>query len=350
MEVTLEKDKEKNIRRFIITTIIVLLFSPAFRFVFGDTWQFGSLKNFIDSNLYAYIVSFAFWGVNANMGRWTGRKLNWDKSPKRANAISLSLIIFTGISLSILIPFFYLKYYEKIPAEKLLYKVTSYAFITLAIDLIFIATYYAGYLATYWEKSIRDNEALKRENLLAEYEALKSQVNPHFLFNSLNTLAGVVEKSPEKATEYINKLSMIYRYVLDHRNKDFIPLEEELNFLDDFIYLSKIRYGNGLIIQNEIKGDNKMIIPMALQLLLENAIKHNEISLENPLTVRLYTTNDFICIQNNLQPKSSIQKTNKVGLENLTKRYEYLNSRKVEVEQNATYFEVRLPLIKPNNK
>ena len=337
---------KKDVKGILIGLLFVLVLSPLTRLIRGDIQQFHSFLNFIHANIYAYVVSILLWTANANLGIWTGSKLNWTGNPRRANTISMLIIMIAGIAISIVVPYVYLKYFEKIPQERLSGLVAIYAFITLAINFIIMSFLYSDYLVKYWEKSIKANEALKRENLLAEYEALKSQVNPHFLFNSLNTLTGVVEKSQEKATEYINKLSMIYRYVLDHRNKDLIPLQEEMNFLNDFIYLSKIRYGKGLLVQNQVTVSRIMIVPMALQLLLENAIKHNVISLEEPLTVNLYTIDGYICMQNNFQPKSSIQKTNRVGLENLTKRYEYLCKKIVEIEKTDAYFEVRIPIIK----
>jgi two-component system LytT family sensor kinase len=112
--------------------------------------------------------------------------------------------------------------------------------------LIIFYLYYSTFIANNWIKSIEKNEELKRENLLAKYEALKNQVNPHFLFNNLNTLSGMVEQKPELATAFIKKLSDIYRYVLEQNDKELVSIKDEMKFVDDYIFLSKMRFGEGL--------------------------------------------------------------------------------------------------------
>jgi LytS/YehU family sensor histidine kinase len=206
--------------------------------------------------------------------------------------------------------------------------------------------YYSKYLVRYYAQSLRSEEELKRENLVARYEALKNQVNTHFLFNSLNTLSGVVEQNPEKAVEYIKKLSDIYRYVLDQRDKELVHIEEELKFVADYIHLAKIRHGNGLELKQRITaGHNWYIAPLGLQILVENAIKHNIISDDMPLVIEIENSSEYLTVKNNSQKKSTVVKSNSIGLENLKNRYTLLSDKPVQIIDGDNYFMVKLPII-----
>src|SRR4030043_2135004 len=157
--------------------------------------------------------------------------------------------------------------------KSLFIDVSIKALICISLEMTFIAIYYSTYLTKYWQESIEANEELKRENLLATYEALKNQVNPHFLFNSLNTLSGVVEQKPELAPDFIKKLSDIYRYVLEQNDKELVSINDELKFVEDYIFLSQMRFGKGLIFKSCLtKNKSLLVIPLGLQMLVENAI------------------------------------------------------------------------------
>jgi LytS/YehU family sensor histidine kinase len=221
--------------------------------------------------------------------------------------------------------------------------------IGISLDMTFISIFYSTYLTKYWKKSIEANEELKRENLLAKYEALKNQVNPHFLFNSLNTLSGLVEQKPELATDFIKKLSDIYRYVLEQNEKELVSINDELKFVEDYIFLSQMRFGKGLIFKScLIKNQNFQVAPLGIQMVVENAIKHNIISDDMPLKIEMESENGFIVVKNNLQKKKTIISGKEpLGLENLKKRYVYLSGVAVEVIESNGKFIVKLPIIEP---
>jgi hypothetical protein len=340
------KSNIRRVRNFLIGLAILILVPTIINFIFGDLKLFQSLKHFIREISFGFTIGACFWLGNWTIGHTTGKKLNWRKNPAKANLISMLLFISWGLLVSLTLPYIYAKYVWEIPAERLISSVVANAFVCISVDIIIISFFYSNYLVYYWGESIKNEEELKRENLIARYEALKNQVNPHFLFNTLNTLTGVVEQNPEKATEFIRKFSDIYRYVLDQKDKELIPLKEELDFVEDYIYLSKIRYGNGLIVEKEIVNMDLFIVPLGLQMLIENAIKHNIISDDQPLVVEIGGNDEYIYVKNTLQRKSSIEITNQVGLDNLVKRYEYLSDRKVEIVETETHFEVCLPLLK----
>jgi LytS/YehU family sensor histidine kinase len=221
--------------------------------------------------------------------------------------------------------------------------------IGISLDMTFISIFYSTYLTKYWKKSIEANEELKRENLLAKYEALKNQVNPHFLFNNLNTLSGMVEQKSELATNFIKKLSDIYRYVLEQNDKELVSINDELKFVDDYVFLTKMRFGEGLIFNSHITNDqNLQIAPLGLQMLVENAIKHNILSDDMPLKIEMEIENGFVIVRNNLQKKKTINSGKEpLGLENLIKRYAYLSDASVEVIEADGKFIVKLPVIEP---
>ena len=197
-------------------------------------------------------------------------------------------------------------------------------------------------------KSIRKNEELKRENLQAKYEVLKNKVNPHFLFNSLNTLSSVIERKPELGSDFVKKLSDIYRYVLEQSDKELVLLDVEMKFVEDYIFLSKIRFGNALIFHSTIpKNSDIQVVPLGLQTLIENAIKHNIISDDMPLQIELGIKDNFIVIKNNIQKKNIIMPDRKPhGLENLRNRYTYHSDLSIEITESDDFFTVRLPIIK----
>lgn len=340
-----EKTRRKKIRSFFIGLTIIITIPVLVNILFGDFNQFTSFGQFLKEVSYGFFLGAFYWLGNFSIGILVGRHLNWRKNPKRANLISLLSFIFTGMIVSVIVPYIYAKYVWLVPDDRVVYSTVVNAFFALSIDVIIISIFYSSYLVKFWGESIKNEEELKRENLIARYEALKNQVNPHFLFNSLNALSGVVEQDPGKAPEFIRKLSDIYRYVLEQKDKECIDIAEETGFVDDYVYLLKIRYGEGLQVENNIRETGVGIVPLGLQILVENAIKHNEISDDRPLRVEIGMDDSYIFVRNNLQRKSTVGQTNRVGLENLVKRYEYVSNRKVLIIDTDQLFEVKLPRI-----
>jgi LytS/YehU family sensor histidine kinase len=180
----------------------------------------------------------------------------------------------------------------------------------------------------------------------AQYELLKQQVNPHFLFNSLNTLKSMVEIEDPHSADFILKLSDFYRFTLESRKMDLISLREELQILDSYTYLLKARFEDGFVLTNEInKVDyNARIPPFSLQLLIENCIKHNVVSLEKPLEIKLYTENNFVVVENPIQLKKGALSTG-VGLDNINRRFLHLLNKEIEIDKTETTFKVKIPII-----
>lgn len=194
-------------------------------------------------------------------------------------------------------------------------------------------------------------ERTKTDNLGAQYELLKQQVNPHFLFNSLNTLKYMVESGDAHAVDFILKLSDFYRFTLESRKLDLIKLSEEQEILNAYVFLLKARFEEGIDLCININEDHlqTLIPPFTLQLLVENCIKHNVVSLAHPLKIRIFSERDFIIVENKLQLKKTPESSMGIGLENINQRYVHFLDKKIEIEASEIFFTVKLPIIHENN-
>lgn len=213
---------------------------------------------------------------------------------------------------------------------------------------LFINAIYEGLLVQeQLTASVIEAEQYKKASLEAQYQNLKTQVNPHFLFNSFNTLMTLIEESPDKASNFLQELSDVYRYVLTAQKKDWVTLEKELEFIDSFVYLLKMRFEENLNIDIKIEPSELRtgIPPLTLQMLVENAIKHNEITATAPLSIRIYTKGEELIVENNKQIRKTVINSTKIGLRNIQNRYQFLSSKRVIVQNEPKTFTVRLPLI-----
>jgi LytS/YehU family sensor histidine kinase len=195
-----------------------------------------------------------------------------------------------------------------------------------------------------------ENEKLLRENLQSQYESLKNQLSPHFLFNSLTALKTLIEESPDVAQEYVNNLSKALRYTLQSNLEQLVILKEEMDFTDSYLFLIKLRFDTNLVVKTSIdeKYSGYKLPPLTIQTLVENAVKHNEISRRNPLTITIYTTdNESLVVTNNLQEKVTREDGTGIGLTNLAKQFQLLLRKDISISKENNEFRVEVPLIKP---
>jgi two-component system LytT family sensor kinase len=347
----MKKNNSRKGKAFYNTIMWMLFFiviPPIVGYLFKGPRIFSSFSYYITYTSIGYAYGIAFGIGNQLIGKYT-EKLDWAKNPKRANLISFLLLIGYGIIVSIMVPYTIDRFLWGMAGMDVFYDVSAKAFMTIVADLIVLYFYNTTFISNHWIKSIEKNEELKRENLLAKYEALKNQVNPHFLFNNLNTLSGMIEQKHELATDFIKKLSDIYRYVLEQNDKELVSLNVELKFVEDYVFLTKMRFGKGLIFNSHITNDqNLQVVPLGIQMLVENAIKHNIISDDMPLKIEMEIEDGFVVVRNNLQKKKTINSgIEPLGLENLKKRYAYLSDASVQVIESDSKFIVKLPIIEP---
>jgi two-component system, LytTR family, sensor kinase len=197
-------------------------------------------------------------------------------------------------------------------------------------------------------QTLIEKEQLAKANLQSQLEGLRNQVNPHFLFNSLNTLTHLIAENPDNAVRFVQKMSKVYRYILEMRDSSTTPLSTELEFLKAYIFLLKERFGDNFqakINKNTEGVSNVEIVPLSLQIIFENAIKHNVISAEKPLLIEVFIENNHLIVRNNLQRKNQVQIGTGTGLENIKDRYALVSDKKMEVIVTPQYFTVVLPLL-----
>lgn len=181
----------------------------------------------------------------------------------------------------------------------------------------------------------------------AKFESLKNQIDPHFLFNSLNVLSSLIEENPDNAQRFTTSLSKIYRYVLEQKDKELVSVEEELAFAKTYMNLLKMRFENSIFYElpQTVSSPDAKVVPLSLQLLLENTVKHNIASPKKPLRIRIVEENGYLVVQNDFQKKEVLQDRRGVGLQNIISRYAIITARKVQIEQTDQYFTVKLPIL-----
>ncbi len=216
-------------------------------------------------------------------------------------------------------------------------------FITMFVSLFFHMIYFY--------KKAQENK-VKEQKIIAgtasaKFETLKNQIDPHFLFNSLNVLSSLIEENPDNAQRFTTSLSKIYRYVLEQKDKELISIEEELSFAKTYMNLLKMRFENSLFYELPEKIDNPeaWVVPLSLQLLLENTVKHNIVSEQKPLHIKIYIENNYLVIQNDFQKKEVLQDRNGVGLQNIISRYGIITERQVLIQQTEKHFSVSIPIL-----
>jgi len=205
------------------------------------------------------------------------------------------------------------------------------------------------YLNQEREYNLTRAEQLNIAKAQAELEALKNQIDPHFIFNSLNTLSFLITRDPQNARLYNDTLAKVYRYILGNKEKDLVLLREEVEFISNYFYLLKIRFSEAVNMEIEITdlaAEDFLIPPISMQALVENAIKHNEFTDLNPLTINVSVSSNYVVIRNAIKPKNYAPPTSKIGLNNLDNRYKLITKRNIIIENNFKFFTVKLPILK----
>jgi len=220
--------------------------------------------------------------------------------------------------------------------------------ITYLFNILFFGIYEAIYSAVGWRYSLLQTEKIKRESLQSQLDNLKSRVNPHFLFNSLNTLSALIHDRPDDAVKAVEQMARSYRYLLQASQKEVVQIREELENVEAYLFLLQIRFGDGLKVEWGIDPhlEDQFIIPLALQMLIENCIKHNVVRLKEPLPIRVFTEqNRWLVIENPIRPKQVPNEGTGMGLKNIQSRYELMGGEGIVVESEGSFFRVKLPIL-----
>jgi two-component system LytT family sensor kinase len=223
--------------------------------------------------------------------------------------------------------------------------------ITSVVNLIFMIALEAWLFFSHGRREEQRVRELSKELSLMRFEVLKDQLKPHFMFNSLNVLSGLIDENVEKAQDFIDEFAQVYRYVLETIEKNLVTVNEELNFARSYMYLQQVRYGENLQFNIDVSASyfNLCLPPLSMQIVLENAIKHNALEPGKPLHILIHAANGAIVIENNLQPKSWKARSTGIGQENLTKRYELVGGTAPEFLISEKKYTVKLPAVQLND-
>ena len=225
-------------------------------------------------------------------------------------------------------------------------EIISYNLTAVIIAIIISLFLIARTFVYFWRDLAIEHEQLKAQSMASRFASLKAQMNPHFLFNSLNVLSGLVYKDPDLSAQFIRRLAEVYRYVLDRQDKEVVSIEEELEFINSIVFLQRIRFGEHLKINISIPSNSShKIAPMALQMLIENAIKHNVISADKPLCIEVGQSENYFYVKNTLQEKQVMSESLGIGLNNIKKRYGFLTDKAVIISRENNAFLVKLPIL-----
>ncbi|HVU54075.1 MAG TPA: histidine kinase [Puia sp.] len=299
---------------------------------------------------YAYFtfLSFAVWQGNVWLMHFIRKKYSWSFSQYHKIIISLFLvnIVYSG-AISVLLLSLWKTFSHELPDHK---GPTMNATLIIIIAACFITNIYEIiFLNREREDSRSTVEQLNIAKAQAELEALKNQIDPHFIFNSLNTLSFLITRDPQNARLYNDTLAKVYRYILSNKEKDLVLLKEEIEFISNYFYLLKIRFGdaiNMIIEITDLASEDFLIPPISMQALVENAIKHNEFNDKTPLSINVSISSNYAIVKNVINLRTYAAPTSRIGLGNLDNRYKLITKRNIIIENNFKIFTVKLPIIK----
>jgi sensor histidine kinase YesM len=331
--------------------LIIFLIGIPFKFILDVIFSllyrnYGLFQPFIDY-LYTTVLTFSAIVCMLFISTWLDRRYPWEQNLSRRFFLQLMVNMLTALLFVTGVRWLFTVLFLNVTYVKLADEIIISAFaLFIAFNILLAQMGY--FLLNRWRFSLVELEKFKKENAEARFETLRSQVNPHFLFNSLNTLSSLIYRDQEKAGMFVRELSDVYRYILDKRDTELVTLNEELAFVRSYINLLRLRFEENLQIDLDIPDHfrTRLIAPITLQLLVENAVKHNVISKGKPLSVRIYTENDgYVVVSNNLQIKEVTSSSSAMGLENIRKRYSFLSDKALQIHKDENTFLVRIPLI-----
>jgi two-component system, LytTR family, sensor kinase len=325
------------IAMFVLALVVTTQFFNNFR---------DSFKDFMIAYSWAFTICITQWLGNSYISSLLEKKYSWkDHLVKRTIYGSLAIIGYSVFAYLVVQFVMFFIVTGSLPENLISWSLrSSYiaVLVSFGISLIFSSV---GFFRN-WKESLLEAERFKAEMLQYKYESLQNQINPHFLFNSFNVLSDLVYEDQHKAVDFIKQLSQLFRYVLDSRDRELVSVKEELEFLETYSFLLHTRFEKKLTIRQEFEPrEGEMIVPMTLQLLMENCVKHNEISASQPLTVQISRNGEYLKVENNLQPKSRGADSKKTGLSNIRQQFRYFTDKEIVITETDRSFSVEVPFI-----
>ncbi|MET0464228.1 MAG: histidine kinase [Chitinophagaceae bacterium] len=298
------------------------------------------------SFLYTIMIALVVWQGNRYLHSSLRNYFDWINKPLQKVLVLILSVVFYTVPVSVLL---IVGWYELFTNEPVNWQVVSQATLIILIAVIFIThVYETVILVKQSENEMIRNEQLERARAEAELEALKNQIDPHFIFNSLNTLSHLIEEKPARAKQFNDTLADVYRYILQNKARDLVLLRDEIEFLNSYFLLLKIRFEKAVHLEKRIDDaalEHFLLPPICLQLLAENAIKHNEFSAESPLIFSVHLEDDALVVKNKLQRKELRKPSSRIGLNNLKERYKLTTGKEIRISDDNNEFVVRLPVL-----
>ncbi|MES2543693.1 MAG: histidine kinase [Bacteroidota bacterium] len=334
---------------------IALIFTLVFSVLAGQNFNIESIIiSFLVSSLYSFGLGFG----NGLINNLLDKKWDWLEQTNLRVCFGIIATVLYTIPVVLGIDYIIFVILQKLPAanffnERMIWVHLFYIILSLGVSTFM----HARSFMVNWKHASKQevtHQKIIAGTASAKFESLKNQIDPHFLFNSLNVLSSLIEENPDNAQRFTTSLSKVYRYVLEQKDKELVSVEEELAFAKTYMNLLKMRFENSLFyelpqfkdeIASSIAMANAKVVPLSLQLLLENTVKHNVVSEQRPLHIRIFIENDYLVVQNDFQKKEVLQDGRGVGLQNIVNRYELITKRKVQIEENEASFIVKIPIL-----
>ena len=329
-----------------ITWLLILLGSMASGILFSNGAALKNPLSFLIATTWSLVVWVTQWYGNEYIFETIDKRISWLEQPvKRLSLGFIALVVYSASAIILVNLVFTFIVFGGIP-ENLYTWALFNGRIAVIISLILATILTTISFFQSWRQAAVNEGKLRSEMLDYQYKSLVNQVNPHFLFNGLNVLTSLVHEDPDLAVKFIQQLSKVYRYTLENRDRELVSIEEEKKFIQSYLFLLNIRFEDSLNVELQLDETKKgMLIPMALQILVENAIKHNMISKQKPLNLKIESCDDVICVSNNLQLPENKPHSTGFGLENIKKRLRLLSDKGLELEQTETTFTAMLPIL-----
>lgn len=297
----------------------------------------------VEYGLAATFAFFSIFEVQTFKSKFLNRNFDWkEKWRIRAVIEVLSSLLITAIIVYFTYSFLYLVVWDMD-----IYMPSVYLYVSLVffVSLCFAAFVNAVPIIEEWEKSLIKAEKLEKESITARMEALQTQLSPHFFFNNLSILNGLISENPSIAQDYTSRLSEVFRYLLSNKNHEIVMLKKEVEFIKDYIFLLENRFKDKFKVNLQLSDMNYWIPPVTLQQLLENAIKHNEVSYHKSLIITIKQENDYLIVENLKQRKKNVTESTGLGIKNIIQRFQILTDKQVYIEDTESSFIIKIPLI-----
>ena len=313
---------------------------------FNEDWSpLNALLTFAISLMYSLIIGLG----NGFVNDFLTRRFSWVEQTKTRVILGIIATFLVNVILVLLCNYVtYILILKKNANDFFTGNMGISNWITINIALLVSAILHAKSFMEEWKKSTRKEvveQKIIAKSANAQFESLKNQLDPHFLFNSLNVLSSLIDENPNLAQRFTSSMSKIYRYVLEQKDKELVTVEEELDFAKTYCELLKTRFEDSVNFEVEVKDKKGFVVPLSLQLLLENCIKHNFATSAKPLIIKIYSENGNLIVENNLQAREQVKEREGIGLSNIVQRYSLITNRNVFIEKSEDYFKVKLPIL-----